>query len=152
MTGRTIAELIDLEGSEFAPTAWITIDQARIDAHARTTGDDQFIHTDPVAAAATPMGGTIAQGFLLLALLGGHPPPDLPWPADMAYALNYGTNKVRFLAPVRAGARVRIRTRVLSVAEKDPGRFLLTMEKRVELEGGATPALVAESLALLVRR
>jgi acyl dehydratase len=151
MSERTLAEFTELEGAEFAPTDWILIDQARIDAHARTTGDDQFIHTDPERAAATPMGGTIAQGFLLLALLGGHPPPDMPWPSDMAFALNYGTNKVRFLTPVRAGQRVRIATRVLSIAEKEPGRFLLTLEKRVEIDGVRSPALVAEMLALLVR-
>jgi acyl dehydratase len=148
-----IADLPALAGRSLAPSDWIDIDQARVDAFAAITGDAQFIHVDPTRAAReTPFGGTVAHGFLLLSLVGGHPPVDFPWPRDMAIALNYGLDKVRFLAPVRVGSRVRLHTRILEVREKDPGRWLLRQEKSLEVEGAAAPAMVAESLALLIGR
>jgi acyl dehydratase len=148
-----LADLPALAGHTLAPSDWITIDQAQIDAFASCTGDAQFIHVDPARAAReTPFGGTVAHGFLLLSLVGGHPPADFPWPADMALALNYGLDKVRFLAPVRVGSRVRLHTRILDVREKDSGRWLLRQEKTLEVEGLPAPAMVAESLALLVAR
>lgn len=148
-----LADLPTLAGRTLAPSAWIVVDQARIDAFAACTDDHQFIHVDPARAAReTPFGGSIAHGFLLLSLVGGHPPADFPWPSDLALAINYGLDKVRFLAPVRAGARVRLHTRVVDAREKEPGRWLLRQEKTLELEGSSTPAMVAESLALLVGR
>ena len=150
---RVLADLPALAGCTLAPSDWITIDQARIDAFAHCTGDAQFIHVDPARAAReTPFGGTVAHGFLLLSLVGGHPPADFPWPADLAIALNYGLDKVRFLAPVRVGSRVRLHTTILDVREKDPGRWLLRQEKTLEVEGQPAPAMVAESLALLIAR
>jgi acyl dehydratase len=147
----TVAMLPELVGKQLAPSEWISIAQTRIDAFAACTDDHQFIHVDPLRAAReTPFGGSIAHGFLLLSLIAAHPPADLPWPADMQLALNYGLDSVRFLAPVRAGARVRILTRVLEMREKEPGRWLLRQEKTVEIEGESTPALVAEALALLI--
>lgn len=149
----SLADLPALAGRTLAPSDWIVIDQAQVDAFANCTGDAQFIHVDPARAAGeTPFGGTVAHGFLLLSLIGGHPPADFPWPVDMALALNYGLDKVRFLAPVRVGARVRLHTKILEVREKDPGRWLLRQEKTLEVEGQPAPAMVAESLALLVRR
>lgn len=146
-----LADLPDWVGRTLAPSAWITIDQARIDAFAACTDDHQFIHVDPPRAAReTLFGGTIAHGFLLLSLVGGHPPADFPWPRDMVVALNYGLDAVRFLSPVRAGSRVRLHTKILEVREKDPGRWLLRQEKTLEIEGSESPALVAQSLALLV--
>jgi len=150
-TPMTVAMLPTLIGTSLAPSAWITIAQSRIDAFAACTDDHQFIHVDPQRAAReTPFGGSIAHGFLLLSLLAAYPPADLPWPADMQLALNYGLDRVRFLAPVRAGARVRILTRVLDAHQKDPGRWLLRQEKTVEIDGESTPALVAEALVLLI--
>jgi acyl dehydratase len=147
-----LADLPSWTGRTLAPSEWIAIDQARIDAFAACTDDHQFIHVDPARAALeTPFGGTIAHGFLLLSLIGGHPPADFPWPRDMAVALNYGLDSVRFLSPVRAGSRVRLHTKILEVREKDPGRWLLRQEKTLEVEGHSAPAMVAESLALLVR-
>lgn len=147
----TMARLPELVGQQLAPSAWIDITQSRIDAFAACTDDHQFIHVDPQRAAReTPFGGSIAHGFLILSLIAAHPPADLPWPADMQLALNYGLDRVRFLAPVRAGARIRVLTRVLDVQEKDPGRWLLRQEKTVEIDGESTPALVAETLALLI--
>lgn len=151
--GLRMADLPSLAGRALAPSDWIVIDQARVDAFAACTGDHQFIHVDPARAAReTPFGGTVAHGFLLLSLVGGHPPADFPWPADMALALNYGLDKVRFLAPVRVGARVRLHTKILDVREKDPGRWLLRQEKTLEVESQPAPAMVAESLALLIAR
>jgi acyl dehydratase len=151
--GLRLADLPSLAGRALAPSDWIVIDQARVDAFAACTGDHQLIHVDPARAAReTPFGGTVAHGFLLLSLVGGHPPADFPWPADMALALNYGLDKVRFLAPVRVGARVRLHTKILDVREKDPGRWLLRQEKTLEVEGQPAPAMVAESLALLIAR
>ncbi len=153
MSALRLVDLPSLAGRTLAPSAWIVVDQARIDAFAGCTDDHQFIHVDPARAAReTPFGGTIAHGFLLLSLVGGHPPADFPWPSDLAVALNYGLDKVRFLAPVRAGARVRLLTRILDAHEKEPGRWLLRQEKTLELEGSPTPAMVATSLALLVGR
>jgi acyl dehydratase len=148
----SLADLPALAGRTLAPSDWIVVDQAQIDAFANCTGDAQFIHVDPARAVReTPFGGTVAHGFLLLSLIGGHPPADFPWPADMAVALNYGLDKVRFLRPVCVGARVRLHTKILEVREKDPGRWLLRQEKTLEVEGQSAPAMVAESLALLVR-
>ena len=149
----TLAELPAMAGRSFAPSPWIAIEQSRIDAFADCTDDHQFIHVDAARAAReTPFGGTIAHGFLLLSLLGGQAPEDFPWPSDLGVALNYGLEHVRFLAPVRVGARVRILTRLLDAHEKEPGRWLLRQEKTIEIEGGTTPALVAGWLALLVAK
>jgi acyl dehydratase len=156
-SGRLIAPTIHLAdlpawvGGTLAPSEWIAIDQARIDGFAACTDDHQFIHVDPARAAReTPFGGTIAHGFLLLSLIGGHPPADFPFPRDMAVALNYGLDTVRFLSPVRAGSRVRLHTKILEVREKDPGRWLLRQEKTLEIEGIEAPALVVQSLVLLI--
>ena len=148
-----VADLHQLTGRELAPSAWITIDQARIDAFAACTDDHQFIHVDPARAAAeSPYGTTIAHGFLSLSLLAAHRPADFPQIADLGLTINYGLDRLRFLAPVRAGARVRLLTRVLDVTPKGPGRVLLKQEKTMEIEGEAKPAYVAEQLTLFVSR
>lgn len=150
-SANTMGRLPELVGKPLAPSEWVTITQARIDAFAACTDDHQFIHVDPQRAAReTPFGGSIAHGFLILSLIAAYPPADLPWPMDMQVALNYGLDRVRFLAPVRSGARIRILTRVTEVREKEPGRWLLRQEKTVEIEGESTPALVAETLVLLI--
>jgi acyl dehydratase len=125
---------------------WIEVTQAMIDRFAEATGDHQFIHIDPVAAAATPFGGTIAHGFLTLSLMPAlaAKTPDAPRLAGMRMGVNYGGNKVRFLTPVRAGSRVRGRFKLLDFAEKRPGQFQQTSEFTVEIEGQDKPALIAE--------
>lgn len=124
---------------------WVEVTQAMIDRFADATGDDQFIHVDPVAAASTPFGGTIAHGFLTLSLM-----PMLarltrqPRIAGAQIGVNYGGNKVRFLNPVRSGSRVRGRFTLLAFDEKRPGQWQQVTEFVVEIEGAEKPALIAE--------
>jgi acyl dehydratase len=125
---------------------WVEVSQAMIDRFAEATGDHQFIHVDPVAAAATPFGGTIAHGFLTLSLMPllAAKVPDAPQLAGVKMGVNYGGNKVRFLSPVRSGSRVRGRFRLLAFEQKRPGQYQQTTEFTVEIEGADKPALIAE--------
>jgi acyl dehydratase len=125
---------------------WVEVSQAMIDKFADATGDHQFIHIDPVAAADTPFGGTIAHGFLTLSLMPmlAAKVADAPRLEGARMGVNYGGNKVRFLTPVRSGSRVRGRFKLLSFDEKRPGQFQQTTEFTVEIEGAAKPALIAE--------
>ena len=142
----SLADLTARVGQAFGASDWLTITQARVDAFAEATGDRQFIHVDPARAAGTPYGGTVAHGFLTLALLAGELMPqglnDLP--ARMV--VNYGLNRVRFVTPVRVSARIRSRA-VLAGVEEGPGHAQLTLSVTVEIEGEERPALVAEWLA-----
>lgn len=142
------SELPSLIGQEVGVSRWITVDQARIDAFARITEDEQFIHVDPERARATPFGGTIAHGFLTLSLASAMS-YDAVAPLDgVVMGVNYGFDKLRFLAPVPAGSRVRGRFRLLSAEDKGGGRWLLKHELTVEIEGGDKPALIAEWLGM----
>jgi len=147
----SVAEMQGLIGTETV-SDWLTVDQAMIDAFAEATGDRQFIHVDPVAAAATPFGGTIAHGFLTLSLMPrlAAATPDLPRIKGAAMSINYGSDKVRFLSPVRSGARVRGRFRSLRFSEKKPRHFQHLIAFTAEIEGQDTPALVAEWITLIV--
>jgi len=136
-------------GQEVGVSSWITVDQPRIDAFAEATDDRQFIHVDPVAAAQTPFGGTIAHGFLSLSLLSRMGAEAMLLPQGLAMAVNYGLDRVRFLGPVPSGKRVRGRFRLDSVEEKAPGQILLRHMVTVEIEGEAKPALSAEWLGLM---
>lgn len=140
-----LQDLAPKVGQEIGVSDWVTIDQKRIDLFAQATGDHQWIHVDPVRAAKGPYGGTVAHGFLTLALL-----PELGQAAlqigDVRMGINYGLNKVRFPAPVKSGARVRGRFKLLAL-EPLPGGAQLTMEVTIEIEGGDKPACVAESLS-----
>jgi acyl dehydratase len=137
-------------GQEVGVSSWITIDQARIDAFADATEDRQFIHVDPAAAAQTPFGSTIAHGFLSLSLLSRMGAEAMLVPEGMKVAINYGLDRVRFLAPVRSGKRVRGRFTLDSAEEKAPGQVLLRHNVTVEIEGEDKPALSAVWLALIV--
>jgi len=130
-------------------SSWILVDQPRIDAFADATEDRQFIHVDPESAARTPFGGTIAHGFLSLSLLSRMGAEAMLLPDSLKMAINYGLDRVRFLAPVRAGSRVRGRFRLDSVEEKAPGQVLMRHTVTVEIEGEAKPALTAEWLGLM---
>lgn len=125
---------------------WVEVTQAMIDLFAEATGDHQFIHLDPVAAAQTPFGGTIAHGFLTLSLMPllASKVPDAPRLDGVKMGVNYGGNKVRFLTPVRSGSRVRGRFKLLEFDEKRPGQFQQTNEFTVEIEGQPKPAMIAE--------
>jgi acyl dehydratase len=147
-----IASLDDIRsktGQEVGVSDWILVDQPRIDAFAEATEDRQFIHLDPDAAARTPFGGTIAHGFLSLSLLSRMAADAMLVPETTAMAVNYGLDRVRFLAPVRAGKRVRGRFTLDSADEKAPGQLLLRHTVTVEIEGEDKPALTAQWLGLI---
>jgi acyl dehydratase len=148
-----IASLADIRariGQEVGVSGWITIDQGRIDAFAEATEDRQFIHVDPAAAAQTPFGGTIAHGFLTLSLLSRMGAEAMLTPDGVTMAVNYGLDRVRFLAPVRSGKRVRGRFTLDSVEEKAPGQWLMRHVVTVEIEGKEKPALTAVWLGLII--
>jgi acyl dehydratase len=136
-------------GDEVGISSWLTVDQARIDAFADATEDRQFIHVDPAAAAQTPFGGTIAHGFLTLSLLSRMGAEAMLLPENLKMAVNYGFDRVRFLAPVKAGKRVRGRFILDSVEEKAAGQYLLRHNVTVEIEGEEKPALTASWLGLM---
>ena len=139
-----------LIGSELGVSEWIGIDQARINAFADTTEDHQYIHVDPARAAQTPFGGTIAHGFLTLSLLPRMMQDIGAGMEGAVMGINYGFDKVRFLAPVKVDSRVRARAKLLDAQEKAPGQFLIKQEITVEIENGSKPALVCEWLTMVM--
>lgn len=148
------SDLQSLVGQEMGVSRWFEIDQSRIDAFARITEDEQFIHVDPERARNTPFGGTVAHGFLTLSLAAAMS-YDAVVPLEGAVmGVNYGFDKLRFLAPVPAGSRVRGRFRLLSAENKGgeggQARWLVKQELTVEIEGVDKPALIAEWLGMQV--
>jgi len=135
-------------GQEVGVSDWITVDQPRIDAFAECTDDRQFIHIDPAKAAATPFGTTIAHGYLTLSLLSAMAYDAMPGIEGAKMGVNYGLNKVRFMAPVKSGKRVRGRFKMIDVSERSPGVMQSTVEVSVEIEGETKPALIAEWVTL----
>ena len=145
-----MATLEQFVGREIGVSGWTTVDQHRIDEFADCTGDRQWIHVDVERARReSPFGGTIAHGYLTLSLAASLAIEAGVIPAHAAAALNYGRDKVRFIAPVKVGARVRNRVVLLTAEDKPQGRVLLTLQNTIEIEGETKPALMAESLALL---
>lgn len=144
----SVADLPGRVGTEIGVSGWKTVDQARIQAFADATEDWQFIHVDPEAAAKTPFGGTVAHGFLTLSLLSALAYEAVPPLQGAAMGVNYGFDKVRFVAPVRAGKRVRGRFVLAGAEAREGGRWLLTYAVSVEIEGEAKPALSAEWLTM----
>ena len=137
-----------LIGTDLGASDWLLVDQSRVEAFAETTEDRQFIHVDPVAAAATPFGGTIAHGFLSLSLLAVLMPEGAIVLEGIKMGVNYGFERIRFLAPVRTGRRIRARHTLLAVEDKGGGRYLLRTEVTVEIEDEEKPALIAEWLTM----
>lgn len=147
----TIEALKGRIGQEVGVSDWHLIDQARIDGFAEVTNDHQFIHVDPVRAKAeTPFGGTIAHGFLTLSMLAPMGYEALPQIEGRVMGINYGLDKVRFLAPVRAGSRLRARYKLRDITERSAKEIMLRYEVTVEIEGSDKPALYAESIGLAV--
>jgi acyl dehydratase len=145
---KVYAKLSDLQalvGQELGASEWLTIEQSRIDEFARATGDHQWIHVDPVRAAAGPFGATVAHGFLTLSLLPLFSETGFSI-ADVGMGINYGLNRVRFAAPVRVGSRMRVHFKLLSF-EPLEGGAQLTVQATFEIEGQAKPACVAESVS-----
>jgi acyl dehydratase len=147
----TVADLAQHIGEEIGISSWILLDQNRINEFAHCTGDHQWIHVDAERAAREgPFGGTIAHGFLTLSLLAPTGFEVLLARITPKSVVNYGLDKVRFVAPVRSGRRVRNRIRISSVEEKGAGRFLVTTENTMEIEGETRPALTASALAMFM--
>ncbi|MGB3846948.1 MaoC family dehydratase [Sphingopyxis sp. YF1] len=141
----TPQEMKELVGQSLGTSEWLLVDQDMINKFADATGDHQFIHIDEEKAKLTPFGGTIAHGFLTLSLFPVlMAKSDCPRPAGVKMGVNYGGNKVRFLAPVRSGKRVRGHFKLLELDEKRPGQWQQTLEFTVEIEGEEKPALMAE--------
>jgi acyl dehydratase len=133
-------------GTDFGVSDWMTIDQSMIDQFAKLTHDEYFIHVDPVRAAReTPHGGTIAHGFLTLSLLAQMGYQVCPMIEGTKSGVNYGFNKLRFVAPVRSGKRVRGHFRLKNF-EVQPARWTTTWDVTIEIEGSEKPAIVAEWL------
>ena len=147
-TVRTIEELRALVGQELGVGAWLEITQERVSAFAEVTGDHQWIHTDPVRAAQTPAGGTIAHGYLTLSLLPflGQSRTGVNVDLQQQKIINYGLNRVRFITPVKVGARIRSRAALKAVDDVSEGVYQLTYSQTIEIEGVERPALVAETL------
>ena len=143
-----MSELRDLIGKELEPSEWLEVTQERIDAFAGATDDHQWIHVDPVRAAEGPFGTTIAHGFLTLSLCAPLVAKALAGLTSSGMSINYGTNKVRFPAPVPVGSRIRARVAVTSV-EDVPGAEQMMVVATIEREGGDKPVCVAE---LVIRR
>lgn len=138
-----------LVGEEIGVSDWVQVTQAMIDSFADVTGDHQFIHVDPEQARRTPFGTTIAHGFLTLSLLPSFGYQVMPVLEGAKMGVNYGLNRLRFLAPVKSGARVRGRFKLAAMEEHRPGQWLSTYEVGIEIEGENKPALIAEWLGLV---
>ncbi|HEY2022625.1 MaoC family dehydratase [Paraburkholderia sp.] len=147
----SIATIDQFIGRELGVSDWVVVDQQRIDVFAACTGDRQWIHTDiERASRESPFGGTIAHGYLTLSLLAALSIEIGLIPADASAGLNYGLDKVRFMTPVKAGARVRNRATLVSVEKTGGGRFILKTMNELQIDGEDKPALIAETLAMLV--
>jgi acyl dehydratase len=145
----SLDEIAAKVGTEIGVSGWLTVDQAAIDAFAQVTQDHQFIHTDAEAAAKTPFGGTIAHGFLTLSLLSRMAADVMLVPDSLKMAVNYGFERVRFIAPVRSGRRVRGRFVLANAQEKRPGQWQFVHNVTVEIEGEDKPALTADWIGLI---
>ena len=151
MTNLTLANVSDFLGHELGVSGWMTVDQSRIDQFAECTGDHQWIHVDVARAnRESPFGGPIAHGYLTLSLIAPLAMEIGVVPKDAIAGFNYGLDKVRFLAPVKAGERVRLRVVLLGVEPKDAGGLVIKTRNTLEIEGSDKPALIAEALALLI--
>jgi acyl dehydratase len=151
MSNLTMAGLGERVGHELGLSDWAAIDQPRIDAFASCTGDHQWIHVDVERAKReSPFRGPIAHGYLALAMVAPLAMQVGIIPRDAAAGLNYGVDKVRFLAPVPAGARVRLRVVLVGIEPREGGQVLMKTLNTMEIEGSEKPALIAETLALLV--
>ncbi|KAB7756952.1 MULTISPECIES: MaoC family dehydratase [Mycobacteriaceae] len=143
-----LSEFVAAAGSQLGPTEWMEITQDRVNLFADATDDHQWIHVDPERAAAGPFGGTIAHGLLTLSLL-PHFMHQLYRVDNVALAVNYGYNKVRFITPVKVGANVRAGAVISKVDELD-GAVQATMTVTVEIEGSDKPAAVVESIVRII--
>jgi acyl dehydratase len=147
----TLAGLSERVGRELGVSNWVAIDQPRINTFASCTGDHRWIHVDVERSKReSPFHGPVAHGYLTLAMVAPLAMEIGIIPTDAAAGLNYGIDKVRFLAPVPAGARVRLRVVLAGIEPKEAGQVIMKTQNTLEVEGSEKPALVAETLALLI--
>ena len=147
----SISTLSQFVGQEIGVSEWMTIDQERINHFASFTGDQQWIHVDVERAKRESLfGSTIAHGYLTLSLAAALSMGLGIIPAGVSQVLNYGLDKVRFLAPVKSGSRVRDRVVLLAAEPQGKGRLLLKFRNTIEIEGESKPALIADALSLLI--
>ena len=151
INGYSLSTITQFVGQEIGVSAWMTIDQERINHYADFTGDHQWIHVDVERARReSPFGSTIAHGYLTLSLAAAWQYELGIIPAGVSEALNYGLDRVRFLAPVKVGARIRDRVVLLAVQPKDKSRLLVKTRNTIEIEGETRPAMIADTLSLLL--
>ena len=151
MEGTVTREQLDrMVGERLGVSDWFLIDQERVNRFADVTLDHQFVHVDPARAQKTPFGGTIAHGFLTLSLLVPLCIAFIPQPERRTLLVNYGFDKIRFVAPVRVGKRVRAHGTLTEVSERKPGNLVMKIDVTVEIENEDKPALFAEWLSLHV--
>ncbi len=149
--GYSLATLGDFVGKELGVTDWLTVTQERINAFADCTDDHQWIHVDVERAKReSPFGTTIAHGYLTLSLLSAMQFELNTIPSGAQAVLNYGSDKVRFITPVKSGARIRDHITLVAAESKGPGRILLTTRHTIEIEGEEKPAMVADTLAMIL--
>jgi acyl dehydratase len=149
--GRTFADMPALVGTDLGVSGWIEVDQTMIDLFAECTGDRQWIHIDVERARReSPFGAPVAHGYLTLSLI-----PVMAYeigaaPEGVAASINYGLDRVRFLTPVKVGSRVRLHSHLVSFEQRAPGQYLMKQRQTIDIEGSDQPALVAETLSVLV--
>ena len=143
-------ELQDYIDKPLEPSGWVRIDQNMINAFADATMDHQFIHVDKERAAQTPFGSTIAHGYLTLSLISHFLGECAIRPENAVMALNYGSDKVRYLQPVKVDSEIRAHPALMSVSEKSPGQILTKTGITIEIKGEEKPALAAEILSLFI--
>lgn len=149
--GYTVEDMRSRVGSELGVSDWLKVEQPMIDEFARSTKDPDQLHINPAwAARETPYGGTIAFGFWTLSMLTYFSHEVGMWPTDVAYALNYGLERVRWIQPVKVGARIRMRCTLAELAERGKGRMLIRTDNIIEIEDEARPALSAVWLGLFI--
>lgn len=139
------ADLLGMVGTVVGPTGWIAVEQGRVDTFAECTGDHQWIHVDVERAKTGPFGGTIAHGYLTMSLINLFL-PDLVEVRGFAHAVNVGLDKLRFLAPVVVGSRIRATSEIIS-ADEVKGAIQSVVRVTIEIEGGDKPALVADTIS-----
>lgn len=151
MTDLTFEKMAGMIGQPIGTSNWREVTQGAVNEFANCTGDDQWIHVDVERAKKeSPFGGPVAHGYLTLSLLSVLAMEIGVVPKGTAAALNYGLDKVRFLTPVLVGARVRLHSKLTGFDRKENGQYLMKTENTIEIEGADKPALIAESLAILV--
>ncbi len=145
----SLRKLKAMVGKEIGLSDWLLVTQERINSFADCTGDRQWIHVDEAKAARSPLGGTVAHGFMILSLIPQWNMSNEIFSGRFRMAVNYGLNRVRFPHPVRTGSRIRNRAVLKSIERRGFRKVLVTVENTVEIEGAEKPAVFAEALALI---